>query len=257
MPEPFWLTVFFISGAAIASFVTVVANRWIAGEDFISKRSSCDSCKSLLGVRDLIPIFSWLGYGGKCRYCRKPIPKECLYGELFLGIVFAVIYLQYGLSIDSAIISLLASTLLCLIIIDIREQIIPDTLQVIVAALGIAYNVYQGFDEDYIISAAVCGGGAYILQQVFFRIKGVHGLGMGDVKFMAAGGLWLPLFALPPFLFLAGVLGVLSNFILYKDNGRFAFGPALALSLLIFVVTPELSTYYWGMFKEIADIAMQ
>lgn len=41
------------------------------------------------------------------------------------------------------------------------------------------------------ISMLVCGGAFYLLREVFFRLRGIEGLGFGDVKLAATGGIWL------------------------------------------------------------------
>ena len=41
------------------------------------------------------------------------------------------------------------------------------------------------------LSAFVCGGVFFLLRELFFRLRGVEGLGFGDVKLAATGGVWL------------------------------------------------------------------
>ncbi len=38
------------------------------------------------------------------------------------------------------------------------------------------------------IAVAVCGGVFLAVRELFFRLRGIDGLGLGDVKLAAAGG---------------------------------------------------------------------
>ena len=57
----------------IGSFLGVVAERWPKGEAFVFGRSHCPHCRHVLGLRDLIPLVSWLAARAQCRYCGQRI----------------------------------------------------------------------------------------------------------------------------------------------------------------------------------------
>lgn len=84
----FFVLVFFL-GASVGSFVNVLISRSIKGEDWVSGRSRCDSCRKKLLWYDMIPLLSYLAYKGKTRCCHKPLSiihpvVEGLFGILFL-----------------------------------------------------------------------------------------------------------------------------------------------------------------------------
>lgn len=56
-----------------------------------------------------------------------------------------------------------------------------------------------------IVSLIVCGGVFYLLRETYFRWRGVEGLGFGDVKLAATGGVWLGWEAFPAAVTLAAV----------------------------------------------------
>lgn len=56
-------------GLVLGSFVTMLSYRLPRGESIVWPRSRCALCKSALGVRDLVPLFSWIFHGGRCRHC--------------------------------------------------------------------------------------------------------------------------------------------------------------------------------------------
>jgi prepilin signal peptidase PulO-like enzyme (type II secretory pathway) len=55
-------------------------------------RSYCDFTKKPLKVIDLIPIFSYILFKGKCRDCKKKIPLLYPLIELLLGIVSVLVF---------------------------------------------------------------------------------------------------------------------------------------------------------------------
>uniref|UniRef100_UPI0030772CAB prepilin peptidase n=1 Tax=Clostridium sp. TaxID=1506 RepID=UPI0030772CAB len=54
------LTITFILGCALGSFADCLAGRMLAGTSILKGRSHCDACGHVLGVSDLVPLFSWL-----------------------------------------------------------------------------------------------------------------------------------------------------------------------------------------------------
>src|SRR4051812_47403609 len=67
----------------------------------INGRSICPACKHNLAWYDLIPVVSWLVLRGKCRHCAKPISTQYPLVELICGLVFAVSYIFWPVSLDS------------------------------------------------------------------------------------------------------------------------------------------------------------
>lgn len=83
----YFILTFFL-GAAVGSFVNVLIDRTIAGEDWVSGRSHCDFCKKPLNWYDMIPVVSFLAYGGKSRCCRKPLSYQYPIVEIIVGLLF-------------------------------------------------------------------------------------------------------------------------------------------------------------------------
>ena len=84
----------FLLGAALFSFMNVVAWRLPRNMDPLKGRSICPRCGRTLDAPDLVPVFSWLFLRGRCRHCRAPIPVRYLLVEL-LGGVLALDYAAY------------------------------------------------------------------------------------------------------------------------------------------------------------------
>jgi leader peptidase (prepilin peptidase)/N-methyltransferase len=83
----YFILTFFL-GAAVGSFVNVLIDRSVVGEDWVSGRSHCDKCKKTLAWYDMIPIISYLVYGAKSRCCRSPLTYRYPLVEIIVGMLF-------------------------------------------------------------------------------------------------------------------------------------------------------------------------
>ena len=126
--------------------------------------------------------------------------------------------------------------------IDIRDGIIPDWLNLTIAGLGLLRAVIV--DGPLAGSEAVCKGVAigaifWLLRRLYFAFRKIQGLGLGDVKFLAAAGIWVGVVGLP-MLLLVAALTALACAAVMRLTGRqltaqtsMSFGPFLAIGLLI------------------------
>ena len=87
----------FITGIMFGSFFTLAVYRIPRKENITYVRSHCTSCNHKLGFLDLIPIFSYIFLGGKCRYCGEKIRIRYLLLEIFSGLVFLSVALTSGI----------------------------------------------------------------------------------------------------------------------------------------------------------------
>ena len=133
---------------------------------------------------------------------------------------------------------------LCLAIawIDIRHGIIPDWLNLAIAALGLLRTFLS---EDAWATAAALGEGAvigatfWLLRRLYFKFRGIQGLGLGDVKFLGACGIWVGVAGIP-MLLLVATATALACVGAVQLSGRaltartsLSFGPFLAIGLLV------------------------
>ena len=79
-----------IFGTVIGSFMNVVIYRIPEGRTIVKGHSMCMSCGHELGALDLVPVFSWLFLGGKCRYCKAPVSSRYIKIETFTGLTFLI-----------------------------------------------------------------------------------------------------------------------------------------------------------------------
>ena len=142
---------------------------------------------------------------------------------------------------------LLSLALLCVLSavlawIDIRHGIIPDWLNLAIAGLGLLKIILTG-DPFAAIEGlgegAVIGGAFWLLRRLYFSFRGVQGLGLGDVKFLAAAGIWVGVTGIPPVLLIATMTALacagamqLSGRALTAQTSL-SFGPFLAAGVLL------------------------
>ena len=87
----FFYTIIFIMGITFGSFYTLAVYRIPKGEDITHTHSYCPNCKHKLNILDLIPVFSYIFLGGKCRYCKQKIRPRYLILEVISGIFFMLV----------------------------------------------------------------------------------------------------------------------------------------------------------------------
>jgi leader peptidase (prepilin peptidase)/N-methyltransferase len=86
-------------GITFGSFFTLAVYRIPKGEDITHTHSYCPKCNHKLGILDLIPVFSYILLGGKCRYCKEKIRPRYLILETISGLFFVVVAYLMKLSI--------------------------------------------------------------------------------------------------------------------------------------------------------------
>lgn len=263
IPESFFFCIVAVLGLCLGSFATALIHRlprgipWIySAKDTASCRSACPNCHTVLGARDLVPLFSWLLSRGRCRHCEQKIPFFYPAVELACMVFVLALYAAWGISAVSFILLLTVPFLLAAILIDWEHMILPDDINVALGILSLLYLFAQwqwaGQDLSFIVEHVLAG---LVLVAVFALVswavgkwKGMPALGMGDIKFLGPAGIFLGMAALPTYLALSGILGLASAVLKgAKGGGKpFPFGPALIISLYIHLFLTGLGfDYTW------------
>ncbi len=200
-----WLWV--LIAPAFGSFFAVLAARLPRGLDVVARASRCDSCDHRLGVRDLVPVVSFVVLRGRCRHCGAPIPGALLYVEI-LAAGYAI---WMGILAPNLVMQILGTlfllTLTALFLTDMRLFRLPNLLVGMSAILGGAYAILTPNSDiaTQIWGAAIGAGSFAALRWGYQRVRHRQGLGMGDVKLMGAIGLTLGPWVLPHVLLGASV----------------------------------------------------
>ena len=90
-----------IFGASIGSFLNVVIYRIPANVSLIYPPSRCPSCYHALGKTENVPVFGWLWLKGKCRWCQTSISARYPIIEAITGLIFCLVFWQFGFTFNT------------------------------------------------------------------------------------------------------------------------------------------------------------
>jgi leader peptidase (prepilin peptidase)/N-methyltransferase len=126
-------------------------------------------------------------------------------------------------------------------LIDIRQGIIPNRLNLLIAGLGLAKTALGGgatAGMEALGEAAAVGAIFWLLRRLYFVMRKVQGIGLGDVKLLAAATAWIGISGIPMLLLIAtltALAAIGSLQVAGQDMTRqtsLPFGPFLAIGLL-------------------------
>ncbi len=135
---------------------------------------------------------------------------------------------------------LLVSLILVMSVIDVRDMILPNSLNWLLAAGGAGQAIFLGLPRpvDAVLGAAFAFAVLSTIAFLFRRVRGIDGLGFGDQKFSAAAGLWIGWNAIPSMLLVASCSALLFVAIRSTQGGGFGrtsrlpFGPFLGIGTI-------------------------
>ena len=237
----------FLYGIVIGSFLNVCIYRIPKKENIAKVRSHCMSCGYQLKWYDLVPLFSYLFLGGKCRKCKEKISIQYPIIEALNGVLYLFVFAEYGLSIETLLYCLLFSALITLSVIDFRTYEIPLGINIFILALGLIRVVTDYANWPRYVIGLLCVSGVLFLIYWFSHGRA---LGGGDVKLMAVCGLLIG-WQLILIGFVAGcIIGSVVHLLRMKISGEghvLALGPYLSIGVMAAVLWGEqFLTWYLG-----------
>jgi len=229
-----------VYGITLGSFFNVVGLRVPLKQSIVTPRSACPTCGHQLTPFELIPVFSYIIQGGKCRGCQSRISPIYPMMELLTGILFGTAPLVIGWSGELIVALSLISMLIIIVVSDINYMIIPDKILIWFAGIFLLERIFMSLTPwwDSLIGAVT---GFFLLFVIMLVSEG--GMGFGDVKLYALLGfvLGFKLVLLSFFLstlFGAVIGGLALLFKIVKKRQPIPFGP--------FIAAGTLTAYYWG-----------
>lgn len=220
--------IFFVLGSVVGSFLNVIAYRVPIKESLVKGRSHCTSCGKQILNRDLIPIFSWIFLGGKCRCCKEKISPRYMIVELLTALSYLAAFLVLGFDIKLAYAVLLFPTLMVLSLWDIDRKEIPYACSIIIAVQGIAsfFTANMPWYEHLI--------GCAVIAVPFAILCFLGAMGGGDVQLMAAAGLLLG-WSIVPAAMIGIILGAIAGSIIKAVTklNLICFGPFLSVGIFV------------------------
>lgn len=203
----------FLFGLAVGSFLNVCIVRLPAGESVVRPRSHCRHCHAPIAPYDNIPVLSYLLLRGRCRHCRERISLLYPAVELLTGLTFALVYWRFGLTLEALKAALLAAALIVLIFTDWRDRTLPDVITLPGLVVGVVFAVVVPLGDgtagfllraldagaahpvllsvlDALLGGLLGAGLLFGLGELWYRLRHVEGMGLGDVKMMGMLGLF-------------------------------------------------------------------
>jgi leader peptidase (prepilin peptidase)/N-methyltransferase len=239
MAERIWLSSgLAAAGAVLGSFLSTAAIRSVAGRGWIAGRSACDGCGRPLSFARTLPLIGYLAGRGRCTACGGPINPLHPLAELAGAVGLAAAGWLLGgpaLALTLAVLILL----LAIGLVDAASQRIPDglTLLLALAALGLAAMGGTTALLVGLATALAAGGLLLVLRLAYHRLRGHQGLGLGDVKLVAALAPAIGPSGLAPMI-AAASLGALAWSLIGRTglDRRLAFGPFLCLAAAAWLI---------------------
>ncbi len=250
-----WLCLWLgVLGAVLGSFLECAVSRWAAGKAPFGGRSRCDGCGRTLGVRDLVPVFSWIFLRGRCRFCGARIPAACLGAELAGAGAFVCLGLRFGLRPELGEWLIWAGLLLAVSLRDWADRTIPDGLLAALAANRAVWLLVlrEPLGEALTRIALACAVPAALLALVLVleKLQDREVMGGGDIKLLFALALYLDWAQMLLGLLAACLLGLLGAALADKKRGAAVpFGPFLSAGALAAVCFGgPVIAWYTGLF---------
>ena len=170
------------------------------------------------------------------------------------ALIYIILLYNYGLqknfsnNINLFKFLILSPMLISAFYIDYKLHIIPNRLNLTIFEVGLVVAVLGGIsDINFAINAIegmLLGGGVFlIITLVGGIIAGREAMGYGDVKFMAALGLYFGFANMIAITFMSFLIGAILSLLLIlfkikKSNEYIAFGPFIVISCYIAIFVP-------------------
>ena len=133
------LALVFITGLCIGSFLNVVILRTLSEESIVFPASKCPKCQTPLKWWHNIPVLSYIFLRGKCAFCKEHISIQYPIVELLTGIIFTLLFMKFGVSLQTLFVWIVSSIFIVIAGTDIKEKVVYDLHTYILIGLGLLY----------------------------------------------------------------------------------------------------------------------
>lgn len=263
-----------ILGLVVGSFYNVCIHRGITGESVVNPpRSKCPHCGHFLAWWENIPLISYLILRGRCHDCKAGISMRYPIVEALSGAIALALALKFGPGAKWAAYTAFSGLLIVLAFIDLATMFLPLYPMLIgaVAALACAPLFLDIPLMDAGFAAAAGAGCFWAVRAAYKLLRGIEGLGEGDIWLMLLIG---PLVGLDqlPFVIVVSGLGLVASSMIFLRGGYepvrdeddeameddeergalqtpIPYGPFLcAAAVLAVLVGDEVMRWYIGLF---------
>jgi leader peptidase (prepilin peptidase)/N-methyltransferase len=229
-----------VLGLLWGSFANVCIYRWPPSDEFPKGRSivkpgsHCFACGTPIRWYDNVPLLAWLWLRGKCRTCKAEFSPRYLIVEALTGALFGfawwmivanVSLMWWNEPFDLRLVRFTIAAAFCFVMvvitfIDLDHKLILNkvTIPSIVVFYGCSLLIPERTWYAGLIGAAIGYGLPWLVGEVYYRITGREGLGLGDGMLLAVVGALLGWKGVVVSLFggsivgsVAGIIGLLAT----------------------------------------------
>ena len=240
----FWAVGSFLLGAIVGSFLNVVIARVPAGQSIVYPPSHCPECRHEIRWYDNIPILSYFILLGRCRECGGRISIRYPLVEFLTACISLGLYLKYDLSPAFGVSLVFTSAMVAVFWIDLDDMIIPDVISLNGTVIGLATvtgGLIPGLTWQDSFTGLILGVLILYLPAIAYeKIRGVEGLGGGDIKLLAMIGAFIGPYGVIFVLFFASFIGsltALAGIVIrgMASSAPIPFGPFLSAAAVLYV----------------------
>jgi leader peptidase (prepilin peptidase)/N-methyltransferase len=232
-------------GLVVGSFLNVCIYRLPLKQSIVWPASRCTTCERPLDWYENVPVVAWVALGGRCRTCQTSISAMYPVVELVTGALFVGGYLLYGVTPLGFVRIAFGCAMIVLFVIDLQHHILPNIITVTGVPIGLALSLFlpPGWQES-LIGLLLGGGVLWVIGEAYYRLRGIDGLGMGDVKMLAMIGAFLGWRLTLVTLIFASFTGALMGVALLASGrggmkAALPFGTFLAVGALVAAVAGD------------------
>ncbi len=261
-----WIILFasIFYGAVFGSLFNVLIYRLPRNQSIVKPSSRCPSCRHKIKPYENIPIISYFLLRGKCSNCHTSIPIRYLLVEALTSFYFVLcVYLFYikhtpNLSVvnvpamvKTAEALIFGSILIVQSFIDLDWFILLDSFNYGGIAIGLLFSMsHYGFvDLQQSLIGMFCGVIIPLSIYYFYlKVKGIEGLGMGDVKLLAMIGSFGGWYMVLGSLFFGSIIALTISIptIIKNKNMQYyiPFGPFLSIGAVLWMFCGHYLMHY-------------
>lgn len=245
-PVEFFILYAGLVGLLVGSYLNVVVHRLPRQLSTVLPRSRCPHCGAPIRPRDNLPVVSWLLLRGRCRDCRAPISARYPMIELLTGALFAGSVARFGVTWSALVAAAFCASLVALAAIDVEHFILPDRITLPGILVGLAAQPWIAWGSlSGAVQGALAGAGVLLVMAGLWELlRGVEGMGLGDVKMLAMVGALLGVHGVAVTLVFASLAGSIVGITLLARGsielqGKLPFGLFLALGAAVALFAGE------------------
>lgn len=232
--------IFFIFGLVFGSFFNVCIYRIPREENIAFPPSHCAKCGRELKAYELIPVISWIILRGRCKGCNEKISIVYPLIELITAFMFLIMYLNFGLTINTFKYIVLFSILIIASSIDIKTKEVYFSISLFGFLFGIIFSIIEIINGKPILLGVLSILIPLIIIGIIYLIaRRFDGFGAGDLEVYLFIALYLsPILMGLTIIFSIILGGILAIFLLLigKRRMEIPFVPFISVGTFVSVL---------------------